>query len=115
MSMDENIKSGKYENKMEYPKKPSENDFRSNEDGVEKFHRIDYEVALSNFREAIRAYRQENVRLDNLFKADALEELGLTDHPKANRFFELCWNEGHGSGFYEVWNEMDKWSDLLIS
>ena len=113
MSVSRNIKDGKYENKMDYPVKPKQDDFKFKQDGNLIFLEADYEQALKNFTTLVRAYRVEEGQLIDLFKSDALEELGLSDHPKADRFFNLCWEESYSSGLNEVWLTMEDWSDLL--
>ena len=59
-------------------------------------------------------YTKEDTRLYFQFKTDTLDELGLTNHPKANRFFDICWDEGHSSGYESVWSYMQDWADLLV-
>lgn len=115
MDIYQNIKDGKYDNKMTYPTRPKESNFRFKQDGNSIFREADYEQALKDYRTMTEAYRLEGDRLIDLFKSDTLEELGLTDHPKADRFFDLCWQQGHahGSGFNDVWLTMEDWSDLL--
>jgi hypothetical protein len=46
-----------------------------------------------------------------LFKADALEYLRLTGHPKADDLYEKAWSKSHSSGLYSVMNEME---DLAV-
>lgn len=36
---------------------------------------------------------------EKTFKQDCIKELGIKDHPKAERFFEICWAEGHAYGY----------------
>ena len=48
------------------------------------------------------------------FKKAFLEELGVPeDHVKADRLFEICWEECHSSGFREVFNFGIDLVDLL--
>lgn len=92
MSISDNIQSGKYENKMVHPNK---RDIPN----------------VESYKEATKEYRLESKRLINLFKSDALEELGISNHPKGDKLFELCL--GNGGGYYEIWNLMQEWSELL--
>jgi len=64
-------------------------------------------------RERRLAYQAEERRLQDQFKADALAELGLTGHPKADLLFSLAWDEGHSSGFQEVFGHMERMADLV--
>ena len=59
------------------------------------------------------AYKAEEARTNDLFKADLLAECGLTDHPKADIFFSKCWEMGHGSGLREVFIIAQDLEDLL--
>jgi len=47
------------------------------------------------------------------FQKDCLEDLGLTNHPKAGRLFEIAWDYGHASGYHEVWSYIKELADLL--
>jgi len=47
------------------------------------------------------------------FKADALEELSLTNHPKAHLLFNKAWEMGHSSGYSEVWYYMCELEELV--
>lgn len=58
-------------------------------------------------------YNADLCRRHSEFKHDALEELGITNHPKADKLFELAWSEGHSSGYHEVWNIMITWAELI--
>ena len=61
-----------------------------------------------------KEYNDEERRLINLFKIDALEYVGLSGHPKANNAFELAWSRGHSSGLSSVLNELEELVDLLV-
>lgn len=47
------------------------------------------------------------------FKADLLEEAGITDHPKADMLFNKAWEQGHSSGYSEVYNCFYDLLDLI--
>jgi hypothetical protein len=49
----------------------------------------------------------------NQFRDDALSELGLKNHPKADVLFSKAWDLGHSSGFHEVWYYLQDLSELL--
>jgi hypothetical protein len=46
--------------------------------------------------------RKEEGRLNEEFSKDALEEVGLKGHPKADKAFSWAWEHGHGSGYHDV-------------
>lgn len=56
------------------------------------------------FREALAAYTDEACKRQNAFRQDLLEELGVTDHPKADLLISKAWELGHSSGYSEVVN-----------
>jgi hypothetical protein len=66
------------------------------------------------FREARKEHHQETYRLEAMFKADALDETGLTGHPKAEKAWALAWDRGHSSGLYEVLGNLQELADLLL-
>ena len=47
------------------------------------------------------------------FKRDLFELHGVTDHPKAERCFQLAWEDGHHAGYDEVVILFDKLVDLI--
>lgn len=82
----------KYENKLPYP---------------------DPRMKLADARKMNLAYREETQRLKDLFKADLLEEHGVTNNPKADKCFELAWSEGHSAGFSEVASYFEEFVELI--
>ena len=63
----------------------------------------------------IRAtYKIENDRLYQLFKTDAIKEVGLEGHPKADKAFELAWQAGHSFGYEIVFGELENLADLIL-
>lgn len=59
-----------------------------------------------------KEWAEEERRLRDLFKKDALEEVGLTGHPKANKAFEMAWDRG--DGYREVMVELEELAELLL-
>ena len=73
---------------------------------------------LPNMLLKARAHVEETLRLNMLFKADVLEELGLTDHPKAELLWELAWDfgineESIGNTFFDVHRYAKELAKLL--
>ncbi len=60
------------------------------------------------------SYIYDVAKLENQFKIDALEEVGLTNHQRADKAFYYAWCDGHGSGLNEVLICLKKYADLLI-
>jgi hypothetical protein len=71
------------------------------------------EALLNEGKRTYAAYCEESVRLHDKFKADALEELGLTGHPKAEKLFEKAWEKGHSDGLYSVYEWMETLKELI--
>jgi len=59
-------------------------------------------------------WKNEKERLHNLFKEDALRDVGLEGHPRADKAFQLAWREGHSDGFFEVHDWLLDLAELLI-
>ena len=58
-------------------------------------------------------YENEENRLYCLFRKDALAELGLEGHQKADEAFRLAWDKGHAYGYQEVYGELLDLAKLL--
>jgi hypothetical protein len=89
MTINEKINAGMYENNLCYPSVGATIDER-------------------------RAYNKEYSRLHGVFREDAIEEVGLTGHPKALEAFELAWVERHRSGRSDVVDFLDSLATLLL-
>jgi hypothetical protein len=59
------------------------------------------------------AYNYDQYRLDVEFKRDALEYVGLTNHPKRNKVWSMAWDHGHSSGWSEILYWIVEFSELL--
>jgi len=86
----EKIAAGAYENKLPY-----------------KTRRQD--------EKAWTAYGEESARLHSEFKCDALEDVGLANHPKANSAFQMAWDRGRARGHFGVYNELLQLAWLLLN
>lgn len=62
---------------------------------------------------AMDAYRAETVRLDKLFKQDVLALLGIADHPKADKLFDMAWGDCHSEGLQAVAFRCEELAELL--
>lgn len=61
------------------------------------------------------AHRQEDKRLNRQFMLDALEELGLRDHPKGEQAFKKAWDDVHAmGGFFDVLDALEELADLML-
>lgn len=66
---------------------------------------VDYNVQVK--------WRNEQHRLHALFRKDLLEDLGITNHPKADKLFEMAWDNGHSEGLQAVYDWAVELSELL--
>lgn len=108
----------KYENKLEYPTRPKKPILGKDHTSKDL---DDYKKALQKYEEDMisckvkeKAYDEEYRRLYFLFKKDALNDVGLIDHPKAEKVFSLAWEKGHSGGLNDVYCELGELADLLI-
>jgi hypothetical protein len=98
MSIYAKIENGDYDTKLPYP---------SYEDVKSK------KISKEEDREMRRKWKIDRNRLVEVFKHDSLEELGILNHPKADKLFDIAWEEGHSNGLTEVWLWMETLADLL--
>lgn len=49
-----------------------------------------------------KAYHADCARLSDEFRDDLLADLGLTNHPKADKLYSLAYAYGHSSGYRDV-------------
>lgn len=61
--------------------------------------------------EAIKEYRRIEKEKQAEFKADLLEELGITDHPKADRLFRMA--RDRADSLMGIYNEAEDLAALL--
>lgn len=109
----------KYQNKISYPEKPKK-PFIDSKIATPRMYREHaaalefYEIEKEKYDEKRKAYDEEDYRLEQEFKKNALEEVGLTNHPKADKIYAYAWQEGHSSGFSEVFNTLLELSELFL-
>ena len=84
-------------------------DFRRHASELDK-----YENERESRQAAIDAYNAESRRLEDLFKRDALDDVGLFGHPKAEKAFNMAWDRGHSAGYSEVYSELQDLAELLV-
>lgn len=61
-----------------------------------------------------KAYNDEECYLVEMFKQDLFNELGIADNPKREKLFAIAWENGHSSGYSEVFNEAIDLVDLIV-
>jgi hypothetical protein len=109
----------KYKNWMEVPKLEMTMPERPKPMSISKEF-IDYgeklkvwEDARDEHKVAFQVYQLETDRLEELFKNDALEYLGIADHPNADAIYNFAWSNGHSSGLPEVYYWLNEIAELV--
>jgi len=114
----------KYKNTMEYPQRPKSicncgEPFSStrppnycSECGEPLAD--EYNAKIEQYKELKKQYNEQTDRLEELFKADALEECGLTGHTKADKAYSMAWERGHSDGLMHVYYELEELAELLL-
>lgn len=107
----------KYRNKIPYPERPKKPILLHKATAKEAREYAEklaaYEDRMVEWHDLITEYKKEDSRLYWQFKNDLLKELGITDHPKAQRLFDIAWDKGHSMGYSEVYSEAEELADLL--
>lgn len=79
-------------------------------------HALDLEEYLEEYSAKLESqeWRKKQNKLAEQFKQDALAEVGLAGHPKADKAYAFAWEHGHASGLTEVFYWLEEIADLLI-
>jgi hypothetical protein len=119
--MYENIKNGKYQNKVKIEDNPRIPEILKRPASLMTSAEIQslpevkkqWEEAEERYRKSMQEYRQEESRIYGEFEADCAAEEGLLDHPKRSALFSKAWEAGHSSGYNEVWLNYTDMAELL--
>lgn len=82
------IEAGKYESKVPYPERP-------------------------RTPEQMTEYRTGVQEANDKFRHDLEKQYGVIGNTKANRVWELAWEEGHSFGYTEVLGYYDQFVELI--
>lgn len=66
------------------------------------------------YKDALKAWGKREGDIFNVFKEDVLKEVGLLGHPNADKAFSYAWENGHSSGFENVYNILCDIADILL-
>lgn len=97
MDIEHNIKSGVYENGLEYPSRGGNKDNRERN------------------RDARIIWNKETQRLEKMFREDLATFFGLTGHQKEYKVWSMAWKEGHSEGLYMVYQYYEDLAELVLS
>ena len=75
-----------------------------------------YETLNASYRADLDAYRAKwAVRAAyEFFKTELLKDLGIADHPKAERLFTMAWEDGQSEGYEAVYSRAEDRSELMV-
>lgn len=73
-----------------------------------------YENKMELYRDKRKAYDERKAALNQDFKLDLFEEFGVTDHPKADKVFDIAWDLGHADGYDSVSYYFEKLVDIIL-
>lgn len=121
MSVRDKVNAGYYETKRVYPgqrpKKPKlpdhPRDFAHLYKEADAAVMADYEARIAEWNEQNDRYMEDKNRLEDLFRKEAIEEVGMTGHPKADALYAKAYDDGHAYGFSEVIGKLDSYAELF--
>ena len=109
----------KYKVTIEDPKKPHQPKLDTST--PTKSNALDYVEALKEYEAELEEYKLKDAAYSNAkyeaeekFYDDALEEVGLTGHPRASKAFYYAYERGHSGGLEEVLNVLRGIAEVLV-
>lgn len=108
-----------YVTKKEYPEKPVRPQFCSA--GDSKATRLyadkleEYEKEVEFYNKCLNEYKEDKALLAQQFKIDAIKAVGLEGHPKAERAYEIVWEQHHSRGMFMIFQHLKDLADLLLN
>lgn len=115
------IETGYYKNALSYPTKPKEpevlrklaRDLSDVDIAALPVTRALYAEDMAEYRADLAAYRQEDARLEELFRVDLAHDHGMIDHPKEGLLYAKAYENGHSGGYSEIYNVYSDLVDLV--
>jgi len=87
--------------------------FRSYADELERHGK-----EMKSWSSSVAEHRDEARKLANKFRVDALTEVGLivdgVEHPKAERVWDMAYDNGHAEGYSCVYQWLEELSTLVL-
>jgi hypothetical protein len=108
-----------YETKLPYPQKPTKPRLdhatvTSTSAKEHAEHLAEFERLLTQYRADKEAYDKDCEACLAAFKHDLFADLGLKDHPKAEKLYQIAWDRGHSSGLENVYCEASELAALIV-
>jgi len=93
------------------PQKPAEKDYKSHSDYGQALDQ--WEADQSQWLKMVDEYHSANGKVNQSFQAEILATLGIANHPKASKLWEMAYERGHSGGYYEIAQEAERLAELL--
>lgn len=107
-----------YQNQMDYPNRPTKPILSRNHtsEDAELYAAMlkTWEKEYAEYQEKLKAYKAHTFELEDQFKRDALDDVGLLNHPKADKIYAKAWEDGHASGLNSVYNALVDLAPLFL-
>ena len=107
-----------YRNDMDYPSKPKKPYLartHTSEDAELYVASLKtWEKEIEIYKEKLAKFNKRTRELEDQFKHDALDDVGLLGHPKADKIYNKAWEDGHASGLHEVYQELCDLAELFL-
>lgn len=68
---------------------------------------------MEDYIKADKEYRKHKHDKIEEFRNDLEKEFCVIGNPKCEKLFEIAWNLGHSSGYYEVYNYYSEFVELI--
>ena len=79
-----------------------------------KGYTVEEDNGGDRYDKAMNSYRKYQQKLDQEFKEDAIAQVLLTYHPKADKIFAYAEREGHSNGYVEILMILDEIAALFL-
>ena len=110
----EKYNAGPLPTKPKIPPRPDRRNTSPNEYRVYADRLEHYNQESELFSGVLANYRKKVADLENQFKVDALKEVGLEGHPKANVVYSKAWDLGHAYGLSEVFIHLEGLAEIVL-
>jgi hypothetical protein len=74
---------------------------------------ITHELDREGFQAQKAAYQERTNELQEEFKRDLFEEFGVTNNPKADQLYGICFMRNHSGGYSDVMSIFSDFVDLI--
>lgn len=75
---------------------------------------FDNYVNTVDYKLSRQAWHEEERRLSEAFRLDALKDVGLAEHPKAEKAYNFAYSLGHSSGYSEILFYLNEIAQVLL-